>query len=215
MNSNGFAEGFAVGQSNSNNGWGNFGNGGEILWILLIFALLGGGNWGNGWNNNGGGQMGYDLGKVATTNDVASGFTTSAIMGNQRELALTLSNMQNYINQGFSGLNVQLLTGFNDIQRQISDCCCQTQRAIDNVNFNMERNTCSITNTIKDEFCGLYRYLDNKEMLKLRDANNQLRDENRWLRENELRNQQTGFLASLIKNSNCNDFGCGNGFSNF
>lgn len=203
--SDGFAEGFAVGQGN-NNSWGN---GGELLWIIVLFALLGGGWGNNGWNN-GGSQMGYDLGKVATTNDVASGFTTSAIMGNQREISLTLSNMQNYINQGFSGLNVQILTGVNDLSRQIADCCCQTQRAIDNVNFNMERNTCAITNTIKDEFCGLYKYFDSKEIAKLRDINNQLRDENRWLRENDARNQQTGYLASLInKNSCCNDNCCG------
>lgn len=213
MNSNGFAEGFAVGQGNNNNGWGN---GGELLWIIVLFALLGGGWGGNGWNNNGGGQMGYDLGKVATTNDVASGFTTSAIMGNQRELALTLGNMQNYINQGFSGLNVQLLTGFNDTQRQISDCCCQTQRAIEGVNFNIERSTCDVKQLVQNEFCGLYRYYGDKENQRLRDANNQLRDENRWLRENELRNQQTGFLASLIKNSGWNnDCCCGNGFVNF
>lgn len=207
MNSSGFAEGFAVGQGN-NNGWGN---GGELLWIIVLFALLGGGWGNNGWNNGGGGQMGYDLGKVATTNDVASGFTTSAIMGNQRELALTLSNLQNYINQGFSGLNMSVMQGFNDTQRQIADCCCQTQRAIDNVNFNMERNTCAITTTIKDEFCGLYRYFDAKENARLRDMNNQLRDENRWLRENDARNQQTGYLAGLIKNSCWNDGCCGNG----
>lgn len=211
---NGFAEGFAVGQSNSNNGWGNgFGYGGELLWIIVLFALLGGGGWGgNGWNNNGGGQMGYDIGKLATTNDVASGFTTSTIMGNQRELALTLSNMQNYINQGFSGLNVTIMQGFNDTQRQIADCCCQTQRGLDNVNFNMERNTCKITDAIKDEFCGLYRYFDNKEIQNLRDANNSLRDENRWLRENARDDQRTGFLANLIK-SNWNNgdcCGCGN-----
>jgi hypothetical protein len=35
----GFAEGLALGQSN-NNGWGN---GGELLWIIVLFALLGGG----------------------------------------------------------------------------------------------------------------------------------------------------------------------------
>ena len=208
---NGFAEGYAVGQGNNyNNG---FGNGAELLWIIVLFALIGGGGCGgNGWNNSGGGQMGYDIGKLATTNDVASGFTNSVIMGNQREVQLTLSNMQNYINQGFSGLNMSIMQGFNDTQRQIADCCCQTQRAIDNVNFNMERNTCSITNTIKDEFCGLYKYLDNKEIQKLRDANNSLRDENRWLRENNREDQRTSYLAGLIKNSWNNDCcGCGNG----
>lgn len=207
---NNFAEGYAVGQGSANNGWG-FGNGGEALWIILLFAILGGGWGNNGWGNNGGSQMGYDLGKVATTNDVASGFTNSAIMGNQREIALTLSNMQNYINQGFSGLNMSNMQGFNDTQRQIADCCCQTQRAIDNVNFNMERNTCAITSTIRDEFCGLFKYLSNEKIETLRDKYNQALDENRWLRENAARNQQTGILLNAYNNSNC----CGNCYGNY
>ena len=177
MNSSGFAEGFAVGQGN-NNSWGN---GGELLWIIVLFALLGGG-WGNGgWNNNGGGQMGYDLGKVATTNDVASGFANSAMMGHQRELALTLSNMQNYINQGFSGLNVQLLTGFNSVERQILDCCCTTQRAIDNVNFNMERNTCSIKETINAQGDRIINWLTNEKIETQRDTINRLRNKLAWI----------------------------------
>jgi hypothetical protein len=205
MNS-GFAEGFAVGQGNNN---GCFGNGAEALWIIILFALFAGGGCGGGWNN-GGSQMGYDLGKVATTNDVASGFTTSAIMGNQRELALTLSNMQNYINQGFSGLNVQILSGVNDISRQIADCCCTTQRAIDNVNFNMERNTCSINNTIREEFCGLYKYLDHKEIEKLRDINAELRSELRAAREQEARNAQTGYIVSAFNKGCWGNDCCGN-----
>ena len=156
--------------------------------------------------------MGYDLGKVATTNDVASGFSTSAIMGNQRETLLTLTNMQNYINQGFSGLNVQILTGVNDITRQLADCCCTTQRAIDNVNFNMERNTCSINNTIRDEFCGLYKYLSNEKIESLRDKYNQVLAENRWLRENEARNCQTGVLLNAINGGCCNNSCCGGSF---
>lgn len=157
--------------------------------------------------------MGYDLGKVATTNDVASGFSTSAIMGNQRETLLTLTNMQNYINQGFSGLNIQILTGVNDITRQLADCCCTTQRAIDNVNFNMERNTSSINNTIHEEFCGLYKYLSNEKIENLRDKYNQAIAENRWLRENEARNNQTSFLYNAIVNGGCcNNSCCGGGF---
>lgn len=176
MNS-GFAEGFAVGQGN-NNGWGN---GGELLWIIVLFALLGGGWGGNGWNNNGGSQMGYDLGKVATTNDVASGFTNSAIMGNQREITLTLSNMQNYINQGFSGLNVQLLTGFNNVERQISDCCCRTQTGIENINFNIERSTCAIKETINNQGDRIINWLTNEKIETQRDTINQLRNKIAWL----------------------------------
>lgn len=139
--------------------------------------------------------MGYDLGKVATTNDVASGFTTSSIMSNQRELAMTLSNMQNYINQGFSGLNVQILTGVNDISRQIADCCCTTQRAIDNVNFNAERNTCAITKAIDAVGDRVINYLTAEKIETQRDCINQMREEIR-----------------LLKASSC---GCGCGFGNY
>ena len=179
MNDSGFAEGFAVGQGN-NNGWGN---GGELLWIILLFALLGGGWGGNGWNN-GGGQMGYDLGRTATTNDVANGFTNSAIMGNQREIALTLSNMQNYINQGFSGLNVQILSGVNDITRQLDNCCCATQRAIDSVNFNNERNTCSIKEAINAQGDRIINWLTNEKIETQRDTITQLRNKLAWFEHN-------------------------------
>ena len=107
---------------------------------------------------------------------------------------------------------MSIMQGFNDTQRQIADCCCQTQRAIDNVNFNMERNTCAITSTIRDEFCGLFKYLSNEKIETLRDKYNQALDENRWLRENAARNQQTGILLSAYNNSNC---GCGNCCGNY
>lgn len=64
----------AVGQNNGNNAWG-----GEWIWVIVLFALFGWG--GNGWGNQnrgqacvGGQEVGYELGKLATTNDVASGF---------------------------------------------------------------------------------------------------------------------------------------------
>lgn len=61
-----FAEGLATGMNTNNNEMGN----GAWWWIIILFAL-----WGNNgnWGNNGGQQMGYELGRVATTNDVASG----------------------------------------------------------------------------------------------------------------------------------------------
>lgn len=128
--------------------------------------------------------MGYDLGRTATTNDVASGFTNSAIMGNQREIALTLSNMQNYINQGFSGLNVQILSGVNDITRQLDNCCCTTQRAIDSVNFNNERNTCSIKEAINAQGDRIINWLTNEKIETQRDTITQLRNKLAWFEHN-------------------------------
>lgn len=115
-----FAEGYAVGQGNNNYGGGCFGGmGGDWLAIIVLFALFANGGWG-GAGYGGGNNLGYELGRVATTNDVASGFNNSAVLGNLNDLKL-----------GQSGLQNTLCQGFNSISREISDCCCGTQRAID------------------------------------------------------------------------------------
>ena len=151
---NGFAEGYAVGQGNANNnGWGNGAWGAEWLWIIVLFALFGNNGWGFG--GNGGGNIGYELGKVATSNDVAVGFAQNATLSSLNDLKLGQAGIQQTLCQGFSGINTAVLQAQNGIQNAIcqlgyeqQNCCCQTQRAIDGVNYNMAQNTCNITNAI-------------------------------------------------------------------
>jgi hypothetical protein len=171
-----FSEGMAVGQSIGNNG-GNCGWNND--WWILLLLLCGWGN--NGWSGNGGGNqmVGYELGRVATTNDVASGFSTSAIMANQNDMQLAMQ-------QGFAGVQQTLCQGFSGINQSISDCCCQTQRSIDGVNYNMAKNTCDLQNAIAtstrdiidSQRCGTDRilnYLTTQEMDRLRAENQALR----------------------------------------
>lgn len=172
-----FSEGMAVGQSIGNNG--NGAGGWNDGWWILLLLLCGWGN--NGWSGNGGGNqmVGYELGRVATTNDVASGFSTSTIMSTQRDNQLA-------VQQGFADVQQTLCQGFSGINHAISDCCCQTQRGIDAVNYNMARNTCdlqtAIANSTRDiidsQRCGTDRiigYLSQQEMDKLRAENQALR----------------------------------------
>jgi hypothetical protein len=90
--------------------------------------------------------------------------------------------MQNFINQGFSGLSSQLIGEFRNVDNavcslgynlshQISDCCCQTQRAIDNVNFNNARNTCDIVQAIN---LGNQRVIDYMQSEKIDTLNRKL-----------------------------------------
>lgn len=151
---NGFAEGYAVGQGNANNnGWGNGAWGAEWLWIIVLFALFGNNGWGFG--GNGGGNIGYELGKVATSNDVAVGFAQNATLSSLNDIKLGQAGIQQTLCQGFGGINTAVLQAQNGIQNAIcqlgyeqQNCCCQTQRAIDGVNYNMAKNTCDITNAI-------------------------------------------------------------------
>lgn len=168
-NGNSFAEGYAIGRDSGNNGWGN-GFGGDGWWILLLLLLCGG--WGNngcgGWGNYGAGGFvgGYDIGKLATTNDVAVGFNNSAVLSSLNDIKLGQAGIQQTLCQGFSGVNATVnqtanqinqgicslgytLQGdFNSLSSQIAQCCCDTQRSIDAVNYNMAKNTCDIQNTI-------------------------------------------------------------------
>lgn len=154
-------------------GCGNNGGmwGGDGIWAILLLALLGNGGFGGGFGRGGvapvGAEaLGYELGKVATTNDVASGFNNSAVLSSLNDIKLTQASNLNFINQGFAGLNNVITTGFsgvdnaictlgyqnqqgfNTLAHQISDCCCATQRAIDGVNYNMAKNTCDIVTAI-------------------------------------------------------------------
>lgn len=156
---NGFAEGYAVGQGNANNGgWGNGAWGAEWLWIIVLFALFGNNGWGFGGNSGcGNGNLNYELGKVATSNDVAVGFAQNATLSSLNDLKLGQAGIQQTLCQGFSGVNTAILQAQNGIQNAIcqlgyeqQNCCCQTQRAIDGVNYNMAQNTCNITNAINN-----------------------------------------------------------------
>ena len=156
-----FAEGFAVGQGNNRDGCGW---GGDGWWILLLLLC----GWGNGGWNNGGNNMSYELGRVATTNDVASGFSTSTIMSTQRDTQLEL-------NAGFANVQQSLCQGFNGLNQAIGDCCCRTQAAIADVKYANERNTCDIIQAGNANTQRIIDYLNNQEMEKLRSENYALR----------------------------------------
>ena len=147
-----FATGYAVGRDSSSSGYGNGFFGGEWAWIIILALLFGWGRGGIGGGFGGSGTFegGYDIGKLATTNDVAVGFNNSAVLSSLNDLKLGQAGIQQTLCQGFNGVNTSILTSTSGLQAQIADCCCTTQRAIDGVNYNMATNTCTITNAINN-----------------------------------------------------------------
>ena len=186
-----------VANGNSNNG---FGNGWEGLIGLALVASLFGGGWGFG-GGFGGGRSGYgagdftgwQLGRLATTNDVASGFSTSEIMSDLNDIILGQAQMQNFINQGFAGLNqtvtngfagvnnaictlgYQNQAGFNSLSSQIASCCCDTRAAIADVKYSNERNTCDIIRAGQDNTRAILDFLTNEKIEGLRAENTALK----------------------------------------
>lgn len=130
-----------------NNGRNNDGFGGDWgAWIILflIFGMFGWGGFG-GWGNGSGGASG-----ALTRADLCQDMNFQGLENGVR-------GIQQGICDGFYAQNTTMLTGFNGVNSAISnlgfqmqDCCCQTQRAIDGVNYNMATNTCSLQNTMNN-----------------------------------------------------------------
>lgn len=142
-----------------NNGYGNYGNdgfgfGNEGLWLFAILALMGGGfgNWGVNRNGNA---------EPVTESGLCNAMNFNNLEGAVGRLSDQIDNVNINLTKAVCDLGYATLGNFNALERQVSDCCCNTQRAIDQVRFDGERNTASINaNTtaqvqkVLDAICG-------------------------------------------------------------
>ena len=141
-----------------NDGFG-FGNGGFMA--FLIFALLMGNGGFGGWGNNGfANAIGYE--NLATSNEVQRGFDNQNSMANQREILSAVNDASargiQATNQTFHDTLMAMNDKYSELQRDIAnvamaeqesmakqqECCCNTLRAIDGVNYNNALNTAKI-----------------------------------------------------------------------
>lgn len=186
----GYYEGdLCLSNGNSNNGWNDWS---WIIGLALVGGLFGNGGFGfgGGFGGRGGSDFaGWQLGRLATTNDVASGFSTSEIMSDLNDIILGQAQMQNYINQGFAGINQTVTNGFagvnnaictlgyqqaqlvNGLSRELADCCCATQRSIDSVKYENARNTCDIIRAGQDNTRAILDYLTGEKISSLQAEN--------------------------------------------
>lgn len=131
----------AVTRGADNDGWGN----GGAWWIIILFLFVFMGN-GFGFNRQG------EFGQYATAasqqeilfgqqfgllNDrltnIGNGICNLGydVQGNIGQLGKEMALAQN-------GTNTAIMQTANGIQAQLAECCCNTQRAIDGVNANIE-----------------------------------------------------------------------------
>ena len=131
---------------------GGLGGTNSWIWILLFFGFF---------LFNNGGMFGGN-GSYATSNEVQRGFDNQNSVANQREAlaAITAGTSQTVaaVNQAkYDNINVakdiqmalsqqigQVANMETSINDKIQQCCCETQRAIDGVNYNNAMNTSKI-----------------------------------------------------------------------
>lgn len=126
--------------TNEENGWGS----GWFLIVVLFLFMFGFG--GNGWNRQG------EFGQFATAasqQEILFGQQFGQINDRLTNIGNGICNlgyeMQGGIGQlgkemalAQNGTNMTIMQTGNSIQSQMAQCCCDTQRAIDGVNANIE-----------------------------------------------------------------------------
>ena len=176
------------------NGWG----GGGAWWIIILFLFMfgmGGGGW--GWGNRGNDAL--------TRAEMQQGFDT-------QEITRKLDGLSYGMCDGFYAQNTTMLNGFAGVTSAVRDaqfaaqqCCCETNRNIDGVRYDAQKNTCDITTAIHAEGEATRALIQKNEMQNLRDR----------LQQMELREAMCGVVRypmATTYTSGGNPFcGCNNG----
>lgn len=204
--------------ASNNGGFGGLGGGGGLIAIIILLLVFGRG-FGGGFDN----AIGYN--NLATQNDVQRGFDTQALSDQSRDIlaavgagtaqAVAATNQAKYDNINVAkdiqmALSSQIANVANmetSINDRIQQCCCETQRSIDGVNYNAALNTASINATTTAQTQKILDAMAQSKIEALQGKVSQL----------ELQNAMAGVLRypnSWTYNAGsspfCNCNGCGN-----
>lgn len=140
---------------------GGFGFGGDGAWwliVLFLFAFCGWG--GNGWGNNAGNSGGVVDGYVLTSDfanverkidsvnqGLCDGFYQQAQLVNGTNMAMANGFAQAELSR--SNQQAALMQQLNAMQMQAAECCCNTQRGIEGVRYDMATQGCDTRNQLQ------------------------------------------------------------------
>lgn len=137
----------AVTGGNNNCGLG----GCNIVTLLLIFALMGGGFGGFGFGNRG---------EAATLEQMAGGFNFSGVNNKLNEIVAGQANINQNLSNAICQLGYQGAQHTYELGSKIDQCCCNTQLGIQGVKFDManfasaiQMNDTANTQKVLDKLC--------------------------------------------------------------
>lgn len=150
----------ATGSNRGGNGmWG----GDWASWIILflIFGMFGWGGFGGFGGGFGGGANNPGLQGLATRSDINEGFALNGIerslAGITQGICDSTYGLTAAINNGFSANQLQLCNGFNGVnqgfntlQAQLAQCCCDNRAELGQVRYDMATQACDTRNTIQN-----------------------------------------------------------------
>lgn len=125
-----------------------FGDGGWWIWAFLIFAMFGWGGNGFGFGGNNG---------ALTEAQLCNGFNFNNLESGIRGISNGICDSTFALNNAINNTNIAMLQGFNGVQSgvanlgyQLQNCCCEINRGIDGVNYNLVSQECLTRETLNN-----------------------------------------------------------------
>lgn len=138
---------------------GLFGGGGGLLILVILFLFFFMGGRGPAAADNG----------ALTRAEMQAGFDT-------QEITRKLDGITQGLCDGFYAQNTTMLQGFAGVTAAVKDaqfaqqqCCCETNRNIDAVRYDNQKNTCDIITAIHAEGEATRNLIQQNEMQQMRD----------------------------------------------
>lgn len=149
------------GGNNNGGMWGGDWSAWIIIFILFAaFGWGGNGGFGFGGNGNSGAAENYVLASDFATiqRQLSDGFNaqerrTDSIINGICDLGYTQQSLAN-------ANNVTVMQGFNATQSQLANCCCDIREAISGVNYNNAIANANLSRQISDCCCGTERQIE-------------------------------------------------------
>lgn len=136
------------------------GFGGGAWWIIILFLFM----FGMGGFGGFGGQN-----SALTRAEMQQGFDTA-------EVTRKLDGLSYGLSDGFYAQNTTMLNGFAGVTAAVENarfaaqqCCCETNRNIDGVRYDAQKNTCDIITAIHAEGEATRNLMQQNEIQQLRD----------------------------------------------
>ena len=182
-------EGFSVADAlalQNRDGYGDGMFGGGSWWAIMLFFLLAWGRGGFGFGNNDGALQG-----ALTRSDMCQEFGMNDIKNGIRGIERGICDL------GYASLNQTNQLGMQIAESRFAaqQCCCETNRNIDALRFQSERNTCDIVNAIRTDGEATRALINANTMQDLRDK---LADRDRELQTANFQLSQQAQTANII-----------------
>lgn len=147
--------------TNNRGGYSGFGGDGDNAWWIILFLIFGLGNRGfGGYGGNSGGigenyVLATDFATIERKLDSISNGICDSTFALNNTMTNGFAGVQQTLCQGFNGVNTSVLQsanaterGFAQLGNQLSMCCCDVEKGIMGVNYNMSTNTNALQQTL-------------------------------------------------------------------